>query len=312
RASPWAWSGAASSAEMDGARVEAAASPSRATVADLITLRIDAHASNGATVTWPSELVSGDELGGMAVVEIRDMPPRIDAEGLLVESRELTLEPFLPGEAVIGPLRFEVVRADGTREALTLDPVRITIESLLPDSAGDELAGPKDVVDPPVERAAGATPWIVGGTLALALGAAAATLLVTRRMRGGGEVSARQRALAALAMLDDRVRGESSVGRRPSNREAYAELSAILRDYIEERFAYRATSRTTDEFLRDAAERRAGLPADAVEQLRGVLEACDEVKFGGAEPGMAAAAEALDRTRAFVDEFSDREAEEGA
>jgi hypothetical protein len=87
-------------------------------------------------------------------------------------------------------------------------------------------------------------------------------------------------------------------------------LSSILRTYIEARFVYRATARTTEEFLRDASDNRAGgLPPGAAEQLRVVLEACDEVKFAGAEPGMAAAGRAIDEVRGFVDSFGDTDME---
>lgn len=278
------------------------------TVADTVERAIRIATEPGVTVDWPQSLVVGADLNGLTISAIRDEPPRVDAQGRIVSLRVLELEPFLPGDFELGPFEF-TIRREGDKgvETLALPASTVTIEPLLPDEPNPELAGPKGVVDAPEDDATEWTPWIVGGSVAIAIGAVAATVIATRRLRAKPGVSAKQRALASLALLDDRVRGEAHVGKRPTNEQAYTELSSILRRYIEDRFDYRATARTTEEFLRDASERRADIPDDAANRLRAVMEACDEVKFGGAEPGMSAAANAIDECRAFVESFGDRE-----
>jgi hypothetical protein len=71
-----------------------------------------------------------------------------------------------------------------------------------------------------------------------------------------------------------------------NGREFSIEVSAIVRDYIEQQFALRAAHRTTDEFLHDLIE--PALP-DAAHRalaahrgnLAAFLETCDLAKFGG-------------------------------
>jgi hypothetical protein len=278
------------------------------TVADTVTRTISVATEPGVSFDWPRSLVVGADLNGLTISAIRDEPARVDAQGRIVSIRVIELEPFLPGDFELGPFEFTIRReGDKTVDTLTLPSTTVSVAPLLPDEPNPELAGPKGVVDAPEADAAEWTPWIVGGSVVLAIGAVAATVIATRRLRAKPTVSPKQRALASLAILDDRVRGEAHVGRRPTNEQAYTDLSSTLRRYIEDRFDYRATARTTEEFLRDASEHRADIPDHAAVELRSVMEACDEVKFGGAEPGMHAAAKAIEESRAFVESFGDRE-----
>lgn len=281
-----------------------------ATVADTVTRAISVATEPGVVVEWPAALAVGGDLGGLTIVAVRERPLRIDERGRVVATREIDLEPFLPGVFEVGPLEF-TVRREGEPGAttLTLGAARVAVAALLPADSNNELVGPKGVVTPPASDARDWTPWVIAGATSVGLAAAllATTALRSKRTR---EPTPSQRALAALTLLDDRVRGEAHVGRRPTNDEAYTGLSAILRRYIEGRFEYRATVRTTEEFLRDAADRRSGLPSEAAAHLRGVLEACDEVKFGGAEPGLAAAGRAIDQAAEFVRRFGNRKNEE--
>lgn len=296
----------------DGIKARALLTPPAPTVANTLTLRVEATTREGVSLEWPASLVAGGELGGMTIAAVRDLPSRIDTEGMLVTAREFEIEPFLPGDAELGPFEFAVQREGAPSDTLMLPALKITIRPLLEENAPAEFIGPKGIVDAPEEAAQDLTLLIAGGSAAVVLCIAAGTLIALRRR---GQVSAEspsRRALAALAVLEAAVRGEGNVGQRPTNERAYTDLSSILRTYIEGRFEYRATARTTEEFLRDASDNRTGgLPSDAAEKLGVVLGACDEVKFAGAEPGMAAAGRAIDEVRAFVETFGDAD-EEGA
>jgi hypothetical protein len=61
-------------------------------------------------------------------------------------------------------------------------------------------------------------------------------------------------------------------------------VSDTVRRYLEERFAFHAPERTTEEFLRELSETDL-LTADQKESLGRFLENCDLVKFAKYEPG---------------------------
>jgi hypothetical protein len=61
-------------------------------------------------------------------------------------------------------------------------------------------------------------------------------------------------------------------------------VSDTVRRYLEERFAFHAPERTTEEFLRELSETNL-LSADQKESLGRFLENCDLVKFAKYEPG---------------------------
>jgi hypothetical protein len=61
-------------------------------------------------------------------------------------------------------------------------------------------------------------------------------------------------------------------------------VSDTVRQYLEERFEFRAPERTTEEFLRELSETNLLTP-DQKESLGRFLESCDLVKFAKYEPG---------------------------
>jgi hypothetical protein len=61
-------------------------------------------------------------------------------------------------------------------------------------------------------------------------------------------------------------------------------VSDTVRTYLEERFAFHAPERTTEEFLRELSETNL-LTVDQKESLGKFLENCDLVKFAKYEPG---------------------------
>lgn len=297
--------------EGPGVRIVASCAPRTPTVADTVTLLVRVFTEPGVRVDWPASLTPGVEVGGLTIARSRTMPGSIGPDGMLVASREFELEPFLPGEAVLGPFEFVATDGEGERRTLALGAITILVESVLPDGASAELSEPRGVVDAPEERGSFGRTLVFVGAGALVLAAGVGGVLVARRARRDQIATPAQRAKAALALLEDRVRGESGVGARPTSDEAYTALSSTLRSYIEERFGVPAGVLTTEEFFAHATT-RARLPADATEALGPVLRVCDEVKFGGAEPGMRAAGEAIETVRAFVDRFGDPADGEGS
>lgn len=100
-----------------------------------------------------------------------------------------------------------------------------------------------------------------------------------QRYAAGDAGAACQKALAALEQLSRLV--DAGKGRR------YAiESSAVIREYIEQRFGLRAPVLVTSEFL-EHARRSPHLAAHHSELLGDYLHCCDLLKFGlgHAEPG---------------------------
>jgi len=77
-------------------------------------------------------------------------------------------------------------------------------------------------------------------------------------------------------------------------------LSAILREYIENRFLVRAPERTTEEFLEEAARDRALQGHRS--RLGEFLSLCDQVKFARYTPEESAIQGAFDVTKRFLEE----------
>ncbi|MCC5849547.1 MAG: hypothetical protein JJU29_15810, partial [Verrucomicrobia bacterium] len=75
-------------------------------------------------------------------------------------------------------------------------------------------------------------------------------------------------------------------------------LSAILREYIENRFKIHAPELTTEEFLQEAAERQPWSDEDQTE-LIGFFTAVDRIKFAAERPGR----EALDALMQAAERF---------
>ena len=141
---------------------------------------------------------------------------------------------------------------------------------VLAESAGDirDIRGPRPV----------AAPWIIWAAIAGVLAAALLAYAGWRRIR-------RRRAAApvkadfevALERLEA-ARALMAAGRA---RDFSIEVSGIVREFIEKRFAVRAAHRTTHEFLHDSL---GSADPDLIRhrQLLGeFLQSCDLAKFGG-------------------------------
>jgi hypothetical protein len=104
--------------------------------------------------------------------------------------------------------------------------------------------------------------------------------------------------LAAEELERLRARGLVAEG---AFKEFYSGLSAIVRTYLERRFALRAPEMTTEEFLLASARDGRLLPAHR-RLLGDFLAESDLVKFARHLPTMAAAERAWTAGRRFVDE----------
>ncbi|MGD9873381.1 MAG: hypothetical protein AB7T27_03835 [Kiritimatiellia bacterium] len=86
----------------------------------------------------------------------------------------------------------------------------------------------------------------------------------------------------------------------------YVELSAIVRTYLEDRFNLRAPERTTEEFIREAANSRT-LSVQHQQLTRDFLEQSDMVKFARHRPGRKEMLDGLSAGETLVKETAPRE-----
>lgn len=119
-------------------------------------------------------------------------------------------------------------------------------------------------------------PWIAGLWLLAAL-VILAVCLVRLRRRTAGEDKAKDPAYIVALRELDKWRGDKFWA--PDKQKAYySGITDALKTYIEDRFGVDAPEMTTAELF-DALKGAEDLPADLREELRGVFECADFVKF---------------------------------
>ena len=236
-------------------------------------------------------------------------------DGGTVEVQTYTLEAPGSGKHRIPPFRLLVTdgRAVGggsgsgsgapaTSELLT-DEIPIAVAPVDPARAKETLAPARGALPIVV---GGLAWWMVAALIALGLAVIAAAVLGVRAFRRRAvvrqRISAYEVAVRRLAALE-RGGAPDEVGLD----DWFVELSAIIRHYLEERFALRAPELTTEEFLQEA-RRAAGLSSAHREQLTAFLERCDRVKFAGYRPDADESLATLAAARAFVEDTRLREA----
>lgn len=79
----------------------------------------------------------------------------------------------------------------------------------------------------------------------------------------------------------------------------YVELSDIVREYLERRFALHAPDRTTEEFFREAADTQA-LSYEHQQLTRSFLEQCDLVKFAKHLPDRSSMTDGFDAAKTLI------------
>lgn len=279
------------SAEAGGVRIDVAVSPAAITVGRAFDLRITTSVGPDAgpaprdlDVTFPERWVA--EPDGEPVVTAGD-------DGLRAITR-FRVEPYLPGTFEIGPV---AIAYEGEPEpVLTVAAIPVEVLSAIPDPTDAEAAGIRGVFGLPPSRW-----WIAGAAVAaLAAIAIAASAVLIARARAQRVVILRRTAHdVALASLDELLARDLLAQGR--TKEFIAELSMILRRYIEHRFDLHAPERTTEEFLAEARRTRIFSDADVI-LLDRFLRQCDLVKFAGARLDPAQ----IDETVGTVTDFIGR------
>lgn len=199
------------------------------------------------------------------------------------------LQPFSLGTVNLGSIELQVLAEDGSSEQVvaglpalsipsTLAPQRATLRPLKPQAT---IAGAPPAWLAPVTYAAGVAvvTLLVGG----------ASLLVWRRNFGAKGAPAAQ----VVATVEDEARRQLDEVRSrdllgTSDLETfYGRLSAIVRQYLEARFDFRATALTRRELERRMSAE--GLDRWQTRLVSGLLERCDAAVYAKVYPPLASA-----------------------
>jgi hypothetical protein len=280
-----------------------------ATLADTITIEQELRVEDGFEADFPEYLP--EDFEGFSVVEIdthsgaaradgAGQPARGGAEAasppVAARRKRLVLEPERSGDLAIAPLAVYFRRAGEARESSFLsEEVPVHVKGL-DDVGALALKEPIGIFAAPPRAGGGRVlPWALAGGGAAALAAAGAVLWLRRPRKAPPPVPPHEvayeslRRLVALGLIE---KGEVEV--------FFVHLSAILRQYIENRFQVRAPERTTEEFLAEAAKNPA-LEHHRV-RLGEFLQLSDQVKFARFRPEAATIQGAFDTLKSFLAE----------
>jgi hypothetical protein len=273
-------------------------SDSSVSIAERVKMLLEARAQKGYRAELPK---FGDKLSEFGIVDYRNYQNELAADGSVVTKRLYELEPFLSGEYKIPPMEIAFYQeGDSTRHTLESDTIVVNVTSLLPK---DKASLNINDVAPPAKFPFG---WrnvlIIAGCVAAA---AAAFLIFWKRRR------IKERIIAKLPAHEIAYRKlEALLARKLVEQKLYreftAEVSDILRAYVEDRFGLKAPERTTEEFLVEVSP---ALPVDAQKKdiLKSFLVHCDLVKFAALEPSVADVERTFATCRDFIEATKMRE-----
>jgi hypothetical protein len=242
---------------------------------------------------------------------VADFTPAIDRQAWMVDGqtpasttrtpagsyqwrKEITLEPLKSGKVPTPAvsLRYRD-RAETAWQSLKWPGVEVEVVGL-EDADTNDIRGV-----PPIETLPERPPWwrpfipLFVAVVNLAVGVLLARWWL-RRARPAPVVPPEQRALSELELLE---RSEPPAGAAAG--WYHTRLSEIVRRYLEERFSFRASRQTTQEFLQDV-QQRPELSEVQRQLLHDLLMRCDLAKFTGLSPAPAEHGEATDLARQLV------------
>ena len=270
-----------------GVTVTTSVEPEEPRVGDRVTLTIEVDHPADLLISLVATPPRRPEL---EVIEVGLPSTLPGAGGSLRTSFTLVMAPFALGEVQVGVFTLQALREDGSASEFTSVAPTLRVRGTV--RQGDTELRPLK----PQATIAGAPPaWVrpalLGGVaLASALLLAAAFLLVRRRVRRG--------AVALLpplapALAEDAARHQLDALRAQDllatgDLEAYyGLLSLVVRAYLQERFAFRATALTSSELDRRMAA--AGLDRWQIRLVSGLLERCDAAVYARRFPPLASA-----------------------
>lgn len=269
-----------------------------ATIGDKIRYTITIISDPGLDVRIPQ---FGENLGGFAIKDFGQSPSR-EFKGKNVEEQWYLLDTYLTGTYTVPAPVVKFTGRDGEESEVEGNEVSVEVVSVIPD--GEEPEDIKDIAGP-VNLPVDYTPHILLGVgIVVIIGAGISTyILLRRREREVEEAPPRPAHEIAYEQLQGIAEAElvetGQIGKY------YVLLSAVVRQYLENRFGLHAPEMTTEEFLQVVAYVQVDdstLLQDHRTLLRDFLTECDLVKFAQYGPDEEQMSSAFGSAKRFVDE----------
>jgi hypothetical protein len=247
--------------------------------------------------------------GDLIVAGGNKSKPALSAQNIY-QQQTYTLEPEGTGKVKLPPLHVSAWQNDKDKAKvieLVTDEIPLVVESLL--DAGDEVKLAD--IAPPVPQPVNWLLWSAVGAGVVALLVLVWFLWRRRKPKAAPLPPAIPPYLVALRAIDN-LRNKD-LPAKGMTKQFYAELSDILRRYIEHHLGLRATEQTTEEFLAGlgslaqaaftlGSARHSSLRGDHKRLLRDFLTHCDLVKFAEYQPNFDDIDSALGLCQRFIEE----------
>lgn len=260
-------------------KVEVEIVPREPRLSDEPTLTLTVTAEPGVRVEMPP---FGESLGEFIIRDFYE-PLKKSAGGQQVLQQVYTLEPTASGTMMIDPVtvRFVDERDTGGGKEHTIETEALKLEvGTIIGSAVPSLtdlrpsAGPVDLPDHSLQPRS----WLLIGVLiTLSLIGLYFWKRSRRNVSSEPELTPQQLAWHELNELLGSKLSESDV------KEFFAQLTGVVRRYIERSTGVRAPEQTTEEFLREVNQTNM-FPEAENQRLAAFLESADLVKFAGYQP----------------------------
>ena len=196
-------------------------------------------------------------------------------------SKERVRRYNLRGSVVIAPFeegiyRLPDIRVLRDKDTLVFEGLDLDVKTMPVDTATYQLHDIKGQMRYPL-TAKEVVPWVMLLWLVAGLVALTVCLVIIRRRRADGTPVSRDPAYIVALRELDKWRGEKFWA-ADKQKAYYSGITDALKSYIADRFGVDAPEMTTAELF-DALKGEKDLPADLREDLRGVFECADFVKF---------------------------------
>lgn len=264
-----------------------ALSPKEPKLGEAMTMVLEVKAQEKVEVELPP---FGEALGRFQIVSYE--PMKKDEQG--IQRQTYTLQAPMSGVQTIPSLRIVFFdkrdEKDAEEQELLTDELTVEIASLLEEDAPLDFHAPRGRLEPEIEIPTWV--WLVG-TLVLSFGLSALGFSVAKKRKARAVVrTAYEQAMDGLLSLS---KNDLEID------EYYAELSFILRRYIDARFGIPVLEKTTPEFLQIAKDSDAFNDEQLI-FLKAFLQRADDVKYAQQQPDLGEEDTEITLIRRFLEE----------